>query len=149
MKIATILLFLLAISASSLQSAFARSPAVLDFVGIEPEGFGKNVPKGLVPAFNFESGKDFASRTPQSAQKINANQMNIVESSETFTFSTLLVLLAVLALPFMTWFMIQSQVERKKLEAQIQSEEIIAKYKSIQSQKKDDDQDNDHNSKAA
>jgi len=147
MRFMSIFMFLLAISAFHSQSSFARSPAVLDFVGIEPEGFGKKVPDGLVPAYNFESGKDFASRTPQSTSKTN---MKVESDHNTFTLSSLLAIFAVIALPFLTWFMIQAQIERKKLEAQIQSEEILAKYRTIQEQTKSDDKDNnDHISKAS
>jgi hypothetical protein len=140
MRLMSILMFLLAISAIQVQTSFARSPAVLDFVGIEPEGFGKKVPQGLVPAYNFESGKDFATRTPQSE---NQSNMKVMPENGTFTFSSLLAIFAVIALPFMTWFMIQAQMERKKLEAQIQSEEILAKYRTIHEQTKSQDKDDD------
>lgn len=147
MRLMSILMFLLAISTIQLQSSFARSPAVLDFVGIEPEGFGKKMPSGPVPSYNFETGKEFATRAPQSE---STTSLKNLQENGTFTLSGLLAIFAVIALPFMTWFMIQAQMERKKLEAQIQSEEILAKYRTIHEQSKAEDKDdNDHISKAS
>jgi hypothetical protein len=103
------------------QLAFARSPAVLDFVGIEHESFKyQRTPSGDQTSFNFEK-KDYSSY-----QKNQFTQ----DPVNTFSFSTFAALLFILCLPFTAWLIMKVRMDKKSTRVDgVAGVEIIAKYR--------------------
>jgi hypothetical protein len=91
----TLLLLLILIS---LPSAFARKPAVEDFVGVEPQDYSRT-PQGTEVLFDF-------------GNTIKVNPENTQNSNVTTT----LVLLTFILLPFAMWFGITKSVHPKEEE---------------------------------
>lgn len=116
--------------------AFSRSPAVLDFVGIEHKTFKyQRIPSGATATYNFEQ-KDYSSY--QKAQFTP-------EPTNYFTFSTFISLLFVLCLPFATWLTIKIKTDNRLVESKQAGIEIISKYREAkklaeESSNDDDDQ---------
>lgn len=115
--------------------SFGRSPAVLDFVGIEP----MNAPKQIV-AVNNPVGFKFMDKQARSPQSIG-HEVESQLPEGVMTFSTLFSLLVILSLPFVSWFVIQNQMDKKRRENLQKSEEIISKYKKAKKESSSDDDD--------
>lgn len=86
-------------------SAFARKPAVEDFVGVEPEGYQKT-PQGTEVLFDFgsklEPVKMENTTNPNSSSKVDID-----------AFSTF-ILFAFATLPFLMWYGINQSIKESK-----------------------------------
>lgn len=114
----TLLLLLILIS---LPSAFARKPAVEDFVGVEPQDYSRT-PQGTEVLFDF-------------GNSIKVNPENTQNSNVTTT----LVLLTFLLLPFAMWFGITKSVHTKEEEHEEQVQ--MAEVKNLSDYQNKDDQE--------
>lgn len=111
----TLLLLLILIS---LPSAFARKPAVEDFVGVEPQDYSRT-PQGTEVLFDF-------------GNTIKVNPENTQNSNVTTT----LVLLSFILLPFAMWFGITKSVHPKEEEHEEQGH--MAEVKNLSDYKNKD-----------
>tara|TARA_B100001971_G_scaffold215195_1_gene260240 strand:- start:63874 stop:64245 length:372 start_codon:yes stop_codon:yes gene_type:complete len=112
MKLQRLSLFLL-LSFLVLPSAFARKPAVEDFVGVEPQDYSRT-PQGTEVLFDF-------------GNKIKANPTTTENSNLTSTF----VLISFILLPFAMWF----GITRSSL-SHTEEEEHMAEVKNIKDYQK-------------
>lgn len=127
------LTFLVIILGTLLSTAYARKPAVLDFVGIEHESFGKRVPTNAQISYNL-STRDFS--------KYRVTQIPKVEdAANSFSFSTVFTIFLLLCLPFASWVLIKVKMDNKELATKQVSLDIISKYKKIKSEDSDIDED--------
>lgn len=105
-----------------INSAIARSPAVMDFVGVEHESFKhQRVPSGANTAYNLES-KDYSSYQ---------EQLKNVEPVNYFNFSTFISLFFILCLPFATWLTLKIKSDNQKVKTKQMGIEIISKYRKV------------------
>jgi hypothetical protein len=117
-RLTLLLLFILI----SLPSAFARKPAVEDFVGVEPQDYSRT-PQGTEVLFDF-------------GNTIKANPQNTQNNNVTTT----LVLLSFILLPFAMWFGITKSVNPKHEEEEENVQ--MAEVKNLSDyQNKDDNQE--------
>ena len=112
MKLQRLSLFLL-LSFLVLPSAFARKPAVEDFVAVEPQDYSRT-PQGTEVLFDF-------------GNKIKANPTTTENSNLTSTF----VLISFILLPFAMWF----GITRSSL-SHTEEEEHMAEVKNIKDYQK-------------
>jgi cell division protein FtsB len=120
--------------------SYGRSPAVLDFVGIEPEGFNQNIIEGQPLGFDFTTPSNVAKSSS------NSNQTSSLSSAaSTMSSLTLMTLLAILIFPFASWFAISNVMNRKKIYRKMEEQAIFAKYKDAQNHALDN-YDPEHNS---
>lgn len=106
---------------SALNIAFARKPAVEDFVGIEPEGtdFSKPGTEGTFTPYNFS----------QNASIFNQN-------SSTNSYAIWVLFGMVATLPLMSWFILS---RGKGSEAELNNVRHLKDYRQDNQNDKDDD----------
>lgn len=105
-------------------SVFGRSPAVLDFVGISHKTDGIRSPQGTNVAYNFEQ-RDFS----KYQKRFLASEA--MQGSSSFSLGTLLGLLFIISLPFIAWTIVKTRSSKGSFKNQQESLDIISKYKSI------------------
>lgn len=107
--------------------AFARKPAVEDFVGIEvdhPEG----TPQGTEGLFNFEKDMDkFELKKAEPAKP--AAQVATIKSEGPSALTAGLAVLFILGLPGMIWVMMMNHLRQKAHVESASNIEVLEKYR--------------------
>lgn len=142
-KFSTLLILFTFLTTSA---AFSRGPAVEDFVGIEVEEPAHTTPQGTEILFNFEKemrdhkvqgetvqGNDLTVRTPSESSVITSASPT---SSYSMGSSTLMGVIFILALPFISWLMVMSHLRRKAGAASADNIAVLDQYRKNREQSK-------------
>lgn len=112
------LIFLVLATLLTLTGAYARKPAVEDFVGVESE-HPDVTPEGTEALFNFESDvKQYQGRPAQAPQAVVNQRHSTTPTQQTsWPLSAWFGALVVLVLPFITWMLTMRHLKSRQTQA--------------------------------